>query len=88
MTGDLIEESGKLFIPVELRQGKNLHAGANVVLDNQYSDTRKPDILGVVGNYPRRLDEIYKNGILFHGSDLQGLTDITAYSEKGISGNM
>lgn len=86
MTGDLIEDSGQLFIPVELRQGNNLHAGANVVLDNQYSDTCKPEILGVVGNYPRRLDEVYNNGMLFHGSDLQGLTDITAYSENGISG--
>ena len=86
MAGDLIEESGRLFVPVELRQGNTLHAGANVVLDNEYADTSKPDIQEIVGDYPRSLDEVYNNGLLFHGSDLQGIKDITAHSKNGISG--
>ncbi len=85
LTGDIYQEEDKDIIPVELRSGKILHARAEVILtDCQIkAETRKNEI--VSGKYSQSNNEIYTSGRLFHGKTLQGIIDIEACSDTGIS---
>ncbi len=85
LAGDLVEEQGQLIVPVELKQGQTLHAGATIILDSSLPKSPAPQIAVEKGNYSKASDEIYNSGQLFHGPDLQGITAISGYSESGIS---
>ncbi|NNE38532.1 MAG: SDR family NAD(P)-dependent oxidoreductase, partial [Gammaproteobacteria bacterium] len=86
LAGDLIEENDQLIVPVELKQGQTLHAGATIVLDHTHSQKPAPRVTSEKGKYSQSLEEIYDNGLLFHGPDLQGITSIIGYSDSGMTG--
>jgi hypothetical protein len=85
LAGNLSEENGELSLPIELRQGTVIHAGAGIVLGNEHETGEEKQIRGVSGNYSQSVNEVYGNGRLFHGKALQGITAINGCSEKGIS---
>ena len=85
LAGNAVESAGIHRIPVELRQGKLVHAGANIVLG---TDAVPVPVAGnpvIIGTYSINDAELYSSGRLFHGKDLQGIEAITGYSDRGIS---
>ena len=73
------------IVPVELRSGKILHARADIVLSANKLEPIASSINSISGKYSLTDSEIYTSGRLFHGTDLQAITNITAYSIQGIS---
>lgn len=86
IAGNAVESDGQHLVPVELRQGKLLHAGGTIILGNdqaQLPATSNPVISGTaysIGNA-----DLYRSMRLFHGQQLQGIEAVTGYSDRGIS---
>jgi len=84
--GALQESGGEHYVPVELRQGKTLHAGARIVLGNDFDPAGTPLNPPVSGKYSLDDGKIYTAGRLFHGNELHGIETISACSNHGITG--
>ena len=85
LAGNAVESAGIHRIPVELRQGKLLHAGANIVLGTDAVPVPAAGNPVIIGTYSINDAELYSSGRLFHGKDLHGIEAITGYSDRGIS---
>jgi NAD(P)-dependent dehydrogenase (short-subunit alcohol dehydrogenase family)/acyl carrier protein len=74
-------------VDVELRSGEELttlHGRAQVILGVKY-DQPSPNLSDQkLGDYPRLMDEVYDNGLLFHGELFQGIESVNGYSSEGI----
>jgi acyl transferase domain-containing protein/NAD(P)-dependent dehydrogenase (short-subunit alcohol dehydrogenase family) len=74
-------------VDLELRSGpelKVLHGRVQVILGVKYEQPA-PNLLDQkLGDYPRLMDEVYDNGLLFHGELLQGIETVNGYSPEGI----
>lgn len=85
VAGNPVETNGTHRVPVELRQGKLLHAGASIVLGNESLSVPAASNPVILGTYSIADTELYQSGRLFHGKPLQGIEVITGYSDRGIS---
>jgi len=74
-------------VNVELRSGEDLailHGRAQVILGVKYEQLAPALLEQELGNYPRLMDEVYNNGLLFHGDLFQGIESVDGYSADGI----
>jgi len=85
LAGTAVEAEGVHRIPVELRQGKLLHAGAHIVLGTEAVTVPEASNPAIIGTYSISDADLYTSGRLFHGKDLHGIEAITGYSDRGIS---
>ena len=61
-----------------------LHARGTVRLNTKY-EVPTPSIPDTpLGDYSRPMDEVYANGLLFHGEVFRGIESVSGYSESGI----
>jgi hypothetical protein len=88
LAGKTIHKSDVSLVPVELRSDNSLHASAVMILADTYQTNVLPQLKVINEKYKHKQDEYYKNGQLFHGQDLQGITEVTHCSEKGIMANV
>ena len=73
------------IVLTELRNGKTLHASAEIILSEEKPIPQKAiAIPSIEGQYSQPQDSVYRNGRLFHGNHFQGITAIHACSEQGI----
>jgi Polyketide synthase dehydratase N-terminal domain len=84
----MIHEGDVSLVPVELRSNELLHASAVMILADSYETNVLPQLKPVSKKYNKKQGEYYKNGQLFHGQDLQGITEVTYCSDKGIIANV
>lgn len=85
IAGTAIETDGLHRVPVELRQGNLLHAGAAIVLGTDPAQAPAAANPAVIGTYSVPDANLYHSSRLFHGKDLHGIEAITGYSDRGIS---
>ena len=80
-------KNGEQLVRVTMRSGTSwdvLHAQGTVRLGTRY-ETAQPSAQDLeLGTYPRSMDEVYENGLLFHGEDFQGIQSVAGYGEGGI----
>jgi len=88
LAGNISKDGNKEIVPVELRNGKILHARAEIILAADKIQQEASHNKTVTGEYSQTNNEIYTNGRLFHGKTLQGITGINSCEEKGISANV
>jgi malonyl CoA-acyl carrier protein transacylase len=88
LAGTIIHKGDVALVPVELRSDELLHASAVMILADSYETNVLPQLKPVSDSYNKKQGEYYKNGQLFHGQDLQGITEVTHCSEKGIVANV
>jgi len=84
LAGAVIHKGEIFLVPVELRSDDLLHASAVMILADSYETNVLPQLKAVSETYKTKQGEYYQNGQLFHGQDLQGITEITSCSAKGI----
>jgi NAD(P)-dependent dehydrogenase (short-subunit alcohol dehydrogenase family) len=63
-----------------------LHARAEVVLANALPAAPEPQPLPALDAYPLTPDEVYRQGVLFHGPDLRCLERVEGCGEAGVVG--
>jgi hypothetical protein len=85
LAGNAVESDRVHRIPVELRQGKLLHAGASIVLGTDAVAVPAASNPAIIGTYSISDAGLYSSGRLFHGKELHGIEAITGYSDRGIS---
>jgi len=85
LAGNAVDADGLHRVPVELRQGKLLHAGASIVLGTEPLQTPAPVNPAIIGTYSVADANLYHSSRLFHNKDLHGIEAITGYSDRGIS---
>ena len=85
VAGNPIETNGIHRVPVELRQGKLLHAGASIILGNESLPVPSASNPVILGTYSIADADLYQSDRLFHGKPLQGIEVITGYNDRGIS---
>jgi len=88
LAGNIIHKGDVSLVPVELRSNELLHASATMILADSYETNVLPQLEGVNEKYNRKQGEYYQNGQLFHGHDLQGISEVTHCSDKGIVANI
>ena len=88
LAGATIHKGDVSLVPVELRSDESSHASAVMILADNYETNVLPQLKAVSEKYNRKQGEYYKNGQLFHGQDLQGITEVTHCGEKGIVANV
>jgi acyl transferase domain-containing protein/acyl carrier protein/NAD(P)-dependent dehydrogenase (short-subunit alcohol dehydrogenase family) len=88
LAGTIIHKGDVSFVPVELRSDELLHASAVMILADSYETNVLPQLKAVSEKYKLKQSEYYQNGQLFHGQDLQGITEVTHCSDKGIVANV
>ncbi len=88
LAGTMIQKGNVALVPVELRSDELLHASAVMVLVDVYEKNVLPKLEAVTGQYQFKQGEYYQNGQLFHGQHLQGITEVTHCSDKGIVANV
>ena len=88
LAGTMIQKGDVALVPVELRSDELLHASAVMVLADEYEKNVLPKLEAVTGQYQFKQGEYYQNGRLFHGQHLQGITEVTHCSDKGIVANV
>jgi hypothetical protein len=86
LAGTVQRQADRDVVPVELRGGNTLHARARIILRSGYDVPSASAEPLPEGLRPYRDNEFYRDGSLFHGRDLQGLTAVTVCSERGIAG--
>jgi len=86
MAGPAHSSGNRDLVQVELRSGKILHARATIILSSNYDAPPLAAVALPDGRTPYQDTEFYRNGQLFHGRQLQGLSAVTACSADGISG--
>jgi hypothetical protein len=92
--GKAVKRDGFYLAPVELRTvepngAEVLNARAEVVLATPLpSPPGQSDTAGLVGrDYPHSLQAVYED-MLFHGPEMQGITAVEGWSERGIVGTV
>ncbi|MFP6584295.1 MAG: SDR family NAD(P)-dependent oxidoreductase [Candidatus Hydrogenedentota bacterium] len=81
------QRNGKNLVHVTLRSGGNwstLHAQGTVRLGTRYEVAEEIDSENSLGDYPHTMNEVYDNGLLFHGEAFQGICAVTGYGEGGV----
>ncbi|MBW2217192.1 MAG: SDR family NAD(P)-dependent oxidoreductase, partial [Deltaproteobacteria bacterium] len=90
LTGKADKNGSYRTVPVELTgSGGNgndyVHARADIVLASRLPQGDEPGIEIPLSPYTPKIEEIYNNGQLFHGSDFHGIERMEGYSEQGIA---
>jgi acyl transferase domain-containing protein len=81
--GGSVTRDGSAHVPMELRSGNVLHARATILLGDAVLKGRAAT--AVVAD--RELSgEVYGDGRLFHGAELQGIETVVGWSAEGIIG--
>lgn len=88
LAGTIIHKGDVSLVPVELYSGELLHASAVMILADSYETNVLSQLKAVSEKYNKKQGEYYKNGQLFHGQDLQGITEVTHCSDEGIVANV
>ena len=88
LAGDAHKDGDKDIVPVELRNGKVLHARAEIILTAGKIPHEAVSTQTIIGEYSQAINEIYSSNRLFHGKLLQGITTVDAGSVKGISAHV
>ncbi len=88
LAGTIIHKGDVSLVPVELRSDGLLHASAVMILADSYETNVLPQLKAVGKKYKLKQSEYYQNGQLFHGQDLQGITEVLHCSDKGIVANV
>ncbi len=88
LAGNIIHKGDVSLVPVELRSDDLLHASAVMILADSYETNVLPQLKPVNEKYNKKQGEYYQNGQLFHGQDLQGISEITDCNDKGIVANV
>ncbi len=84
LAGPAVLSDGMELVPVELRSGNVLHARARIVLATELQAAQSSAAPSAAQPYS---GEIYADGRLFHGPDLQGIESVEGWSKQGIIGN-
>jgi acyl transferase domain-containing protein/NAD(P)-dependent dehydrogenase (short-subunit alcohol dehydrogenase family) len=84
LAGTILHKGDVSLVPVELRSDELLHASAVMILADNYETNVLPQLKAVSEKYKLKQSEYYQNGQLFHGQDLQGITEVTHCSDTGI----
>lgn len=81
------QDGGHHKVHVELRSGdgwNTLHARGTIQLGTRYPAGEQKVSTSALPDYPRPMEEVYNNGLLFHGDTFQGITSVDGCSETGI----
>jgi len=85
--GETIVEQNSFIVPMQICSGTDstIHASADIILTTKLTDQR-PNIepLFIDGGELSSQAEIYSSGHLFHGPQLQGLSQIVGNNNEGI----
>ena len=75
------------FVRVEMRSGSawgDLHAQGIVRLGTKYDSENPSEVEGTLKEYTRSMEDVYENGLLFHGDDFQAIESVSGCSTDGI----
>ena len=86
-TGKAVKRGSEHVVRVELCSGDNptvIHARGDAVLGTKYAQ-EVPTLNDIApGPYPKLMDEVYNNGLLFHGEAFQGISSVEGCSDNEI----
>jgi acyl transferase domain-containing protein/NAD(P)-dependent dehydrogenase (short-subunit alcohol dehydrogenase family) len=88
VTGKAAKRGAEHVVRVELRSGTSpvvVHARGDAVLGTKYAQETSALNDIAPGPYPKMMDEVYNNGLLFHGEAFQGITAVEGCSENEIT---
>lgn len=89
LAGKARRQDGSFIVPTELRgwtvgSRPSTHARSDIVLVSRLPEDKPILNLGALQQYPRSVETIYNDGLLFHGPDLQGIERVLGCSGEGI----
>jgi hypothetical protein len=84
LAGPATSHDGVEIVPAELRSGAILHARASIILTSQIPAATAAAAPLADQPYSCSNDNIYADGRLFHGPDLQAIKAIQGWSDEGM----